>query len=169
MDAWLKYHVAILFPAFAPALYLCANDNYRLARTRDALILAWRGLREALQVLKKLEIPAQPPGIRTLLYLPEPLAVSLLSRLLKNPRMEVAVVKHAEVIRDEMQQLNCEFLKLVEKSGCFTPTILFLINQFNHQAPLLPDGSRSLRMDWSGVLIPAMLLVLGVLIFILVF
>ena len=32
MDAWSKYHVALLFPALAPAFYLCANDNLRMAR-----------------------------------------------------------------------------------------------------------------------------------------
>jgi hypothetical protein len=67
------------------------------------------------------------------------------------------------VIRDEIQQLNQEFLRLVERSGCFTPTILFLTSQFNQRAALLPDGSRSLRVDWSGVLLPLMLLVLAAL------
>jgi hypothetical protein len=77
--------------------------------------------------------------------------------------MEVAVVRHAEVIRDEIQQLNQEFLRLAERSGFFTPTILFLTSQFNQRVAPLPDGSRSLRMDWSGVLIPLMLLVLAAL------
>jgi ketopantoate reductase len=163
MDAWLKYHAAILFPAFAPALFLCGNDHLRFARTRDALILGWRGTREALRVLKRLGIPPQPPIVNAFYYLPEPLAVWLLARLLRNPRMEVAVVRHAEVIRDEIQQLNQEFLRLVERSGCFTPTILFLTSQFNQRAALLPDGSRSLRVDWSGVLLPLMLLVLAAL------
>jgi hypothetical protein len=31
-----------------------------------------------------------------------------------NPRMEVAMVRHAEVIRDEITQLNDEFMGLVE-------------------------------------------------------
>jgi ketopantoate reductase len=163
MDAWLKYHVAFLFPAFVPALYLCGNDHLRFARTRDALILAWRGLREALSVLKRLGIPPHPPILNAYYYLPEPLAVWLLARLLRNPRMEVAVVRHAEVIRDEIQQLNQEFLRLAERSGFFTPTILFLTSQFNQRVAPLPDGSRSLRMDWSGVLIPLMLLVLAAL------
>jgi len=168
IDDWLKYHAAILFPAFAPALYLCGNDHLRFARTRDALILAWRGTREALRVLKRLGIPPTPAIINAFYYLPEPLAVRLLARLLRNPRMEVAVVRHAEVIRDEIHQLTREFLRLVERSGCFTPTILFLTSQFNQRAASLPDGSRSLRMDWSGVLIPLMLLVLAALIFLLV-
>lgn len=163
MDAWLKYHVALLFPAFAPALYLCGNDNYRFARTRDALILAWRGIREGVRVLRTLGIAARPPLINLLMLVPEPAAVWLLGKLNRNPRMEVAMVRHAEVIRDEIQQLNTEFMRLVKASGLFTPTIQFLISQFDAKAHPLPDGSRSIRLDWSGVVIMLLLMVLVVL------
>ena len=49
--------------------------------------------------------------------------VPLLGKFFKNPRMEVAMVRHAEAIRDEVRQLNSEFLVLAEKSGLFTPTL----------------------------------------------
>ena len=78
--------------------------------------------------------------------------------------MEVAMVRHAEVIRDEIQQLNTEFLDLVEQSGMFTPTIHFLIDQFNKKARPLPDGSRSIRLRWSEILIPLLVICLSVLI-----
>jgi len=38
MDAWLKTHVAEVSP-MANALYMAGGDNYRLARTRDAIVL----------------------------------------------------------------------------------------------------------------------------------
>ena len=85
MDAWSKYHVALLFPALAPALYLCGNDNDRMARTRDALVLAWRGIREGFQVLKKLGYPVQPPNFKPFLLLPEPVMVAFLSWAMRNP------------------------------------------------------------------------------------
>ena len=47
MDTWLKYHVALLFPSLAPALRAAGVDNYRLARTRDLVVLAIRAMREA--------------------------------------------------------------------------------------------------------------------------
>ena len=78
--------------------------------------------------------------------------------------MEVAMVRHAEAIRDEIQQLNTEFLDLVEQSGMFTPTIRFLIDQFNIKAQPLPDGSRSIRLRWSEILIPVLVICLIVLI-----
>ena len=159
MDAWSKYHVALLFPGLAPALYLCGNDNYRMARTRDGLVLAWRAMREGFRVLRKLGYPVRPAALKKFLWLPEPLAVPLLSKLMENPRMEVAMVRHAEVIRDEITQLNDEFLHLVDASGEFTPTMRFLISQYKNRAPALPDGSHSIRLHWSGVLIPVLLII----------
>jgi len=169
MDAWSKYHVALLFPALATSLYLCGNNNYRMANTRDAIILAWRGIKEGFQVLRKLGIPVQPPVLKKLLWLPEPIMVVFLRKLLNNPRMEAAMVRHAEVIRDEIQQLNSEFLQLAEKSGIFIPTIRFLIAQFNEKAAPLPEGSRSIRMDWSGIIIPVLIMVMVGLVLGLVF
>jgi len=164
MDAWSKYHVALLFPSLAPAFYLCGNDRLRISRTRDAIVLAWRAIKEGFSVLKKLGYPIRPTHFKRFLFIPEPLAVVFLSKMLKNPRMEVAMTKHAEVIRDEIQQLNSEFMALVQQSGEFTPTIHFLVNQFDRKAPLLPDGSRSIRMRWSEILFPLLLLSLTILV-----
>jgi hypothetical protein len=77
--------------------------------------------------------------------------------------MEVAMARHAEVIRDEITQLNQEFRALIERSGLFTPTIDFLMRQFNDKALLLPDGANTLRLRWSELLIPLLLLMLLVL------
>ena len=164
MDAWSKCHVALLFPALATSLYLCGNDNYRMAATRDALVMTWRGIKEGFRVLRKLNIPVEPAALKKFLWLPEPVMVAFLRKLLRNPRMEVAMVRHADVIRDEIQQLNSEFLQLAEKAGVFTPVIRFLISQFNLEAPPLTEGSRSLRMDWSGVIIPVLVLIMAILI-----
>ena len=169
MDTWSKYHVALLFPALAPALYLCNNDNLRMANTRDALVLAWRGIREGFQVLQKLGYPVSPSVYKRFLYIPEPLAVAFLRKLLRNPRMEVAMVRHAEVIRDEIAQLNDEFMQLVDQSAVFTPTIRFLVGQYKNRAPALPEGSRYIRLHWESVLIPVLLLICLVLILILLF
>ena len=157
MDAWLKYHVALLFPSLAPALYLSNHDRLRMARTRDALVLAWRAMREGFKVLRTLHYPVTPASIKPYLLMPEPLGVALLKKIMQNQRMEVAMVCHARNIRDEIQQLNDEFLQLVEKSGVFSPNIQFLVSQYNENAPALPDGSHnSIRMDWTGILLPLM-------------
>jgi len=166
MDAWSKYHVALLFPALAPALYLCDNDHLRMSRTRDAIVLTWRGIKEGCRVLRTLGYPVRPLYIKYFLWLPEPVMVVLLARLMRNPRMEVAMARHAAVIRDEIQQLNQEFRELINESGLFTPTIDFLMDQFSQKAPLLPDGSHSMRLRWSELLVPTLLLILLVLVLI---
>lgn len=160
MDAWSKYHVALLFPSLAPALYLCGNDRLRMSRTRDALVLAWRAIGEGFSVLKKMGYPVRPNYIKRFQFIPEPLAIYYLAKLINNPRMDVAMVRHAEVIRDEIQQLNGEFIELVDSSGSFTPYIYFLIDQYNKKARLLPDGSRSIHVRWSEILIPILLVIL---------
>ena len=96
--------------------------------------------------------------------MPEPLAVAFFRKFLQNPRIEVAMVRHAKVIRDEIQQLNNEFLDLVERSGTFTPTIRFLVDQFNNKVQPLPEGSRSIPLRWSEILIPLLMMCLIVLI-----
>ncbi len=169
MDAWSKNHVALLFPALATALYLCGNDNYRMANTRDAIVLAWRGIKEGFRVLQNVGISVQPPALKKFLWVPEPFMVAFLRNLLNNPRMEVGMVRHAVAIRDEIQQLNNEFLSLAERSGVFIPTIRFLTAQFNVKAPPLPEGSRNLRMDWSGVIILLLVMILVGLLFGVVF
>ena len=160
MDAWSKYHVALLFPALAPALYLCGNDHLRFSRTRDAVVLAWRAIKEGFSVLKKLGYPVRPAYFKRFLWLPEPVIIPLLSKMIKNPRMEVAMARHVDVIRDEIEQLNQEFKVLVNASGLFTPAIDFLTQQFTQNAPLLPDGARSIPLRWTELLIPLLLLVL---------
>jgi len=100
MDAWLKYHVALLFPSLAPTLYAAGVDNYRLARTRDLVVLAVRAMREGFRVLHALGLPVTPSKFRVIEWLPEPILVPLVQRLLANPLMETALVKHTEAARD---------------------------------------------------------------------
>jgi 2-dehydropantoate 2-reductase len=169
MDAWSKYHVALLFPSLAPAFYLCGNDRLRMSRTRDALVLAWRAIGEGFSALKKMGYPICPKSLRKFQFVPEPLAVGFLRKIIKDPRMEVAMVRHAEVIRDEIQQLNGEFSQLIDGSGAFTPNINFLIDQYNKKAPLLPNGSQSIPMRWSEVYIPVLLVILLVFVLITIF
>ncbi|MGD8737219.1 MAG: 2-dehydropantoate 2-reductase N-terminal domain-containing protein, partial [Anaerolineae bacterium] len=75
MDTWLKYHVALLFPTLAPALYAAGVDNYRLARTRDLVVLTIRAMREAFRVLRAKGLPVTPSKFKVIEWLPEPILV----------------------------------------------------------------------------------------------
>ncbi len=153
MDTWLKYHVALLFPSLAPALRAAGVDNYRLARTRDLVVLAIRAMREAFRVLHSMGLPVTPSKFRVIEWLPEPVVVLLAQRLLANPLMETALVKHAEAARDEVQHLIGEFMALARSTPVPTPTIDRLLRCYEPDAPEVPDGSAEIPLRWGGVLL----------------
>jgi 2-dehydropantoate 2-reductase len=151
MDAWLKYHVALLMPSFVPALYAAGTDHYRLARTRDAVVLAVRAGREGFRVLRALGLPVTPAKFKILEWLPEPILVFLLQRLFANELMEVALVKHASAAPDEMKHLADEFLALARTTPVSTPAIDRLYPHFDPDTSLMPEGSAEMPLDWRGV------------------
>ena len=151
MDAWLKYHVALLMPSFVPALYAAGTDHYRLARTRDAVVLAIRAGREGFRVLRALGLPVTPAKFKILEWLPEPILVFLLQRFFTNELMEVALVKHASAAPDEMKHLADEFLALARTTPVSTPAIDRLYPRFDPGTPLMPEGSAEIPLDWRSV------------------
>lgn len=150
MDAWLKTHVALVSP-IANALYLAGGSNYRLADTRDGLVLMVRAVKEGLMVLQALEIPIEPAGYRNLLWLPEPLLVVVLSRTMRSARAELAMARHANAARDEMTQLADEFYELVHCSGLETPAIDALRFYLSPENPPAPVGASELDLDWRPI------------------
>jgi ketopantoate reductase len=153
MDAWLKYHVALLFPSLAPALRAAGVDNYRLARTRDLVVLAIRAMREGFRVLRALGLPVTPSKFKVIEWLPEPIVVLLAQRLLANPLMETALVKHAEAARSEVEHLIDEFMTLARTTSVPTPTITYLLQYYEPDAPPVPDGSAEIPLRWGGLLV----------------
>ena len=76
--------------------------------------------------------------------------VAFLQRRLQNPLMEVALAKHAAAARDEVQQLADEFLELVAQTSVPTPAIELLYPYLAENAPLLPEGSKDIPLDWRS-------------------
>jgi ketopantoate reductase len=153
MDTWLKYHVALLFPSLAPALYAAGVDNYRLARTRDLVVQAVRAIREGFSVLRSLGLPVTPTKFIAIEWLPEPLVVLLAQRLLANPLMETALVKHAEAARSEVLHLIDEFMALARTTSVPTPSIDRLLLYYEPDAPKVADGSSEIPLHWGGALL----------------
>lgn len=151
MDAWLKYHVALLMPSIAAALYACGTDLKRMARTRDAVVLAVRAVHEGFAVLRELGYPVTPGKLELYTRIPEPLMVPFLRRVLTKKRMEIALAKHANAARDEILHLTDEFLALAARTHVQTPAILELYPHFELDHPLIPDGSARIPLDWRGV------------------
>jgi 2-dehydropantoate 2-reductase len=149
MDAWLKYHVAVVMP-MAAALYGAGLDAARLARTRDALVLVVRGMREAIAALQQANVPVSPGLLRLFMWMTEPVLVWLLARLMSHPIMEVSGVGHARAARDEMQHLSDEFLTFVRQAGAETPVLDQLYGYTAGATPPMPDGSRELPLHWRN-------------------
>jgi 2-dehydropantoate 2-reductase len=150
MDAWLKTHAALVSP-LANALYLAGGDNYRLARTRDGLVLAVRAVREGLRVLKARQIPIEPPMLRLWASLPEPILVALVQRLLNTELAEIALAGHVNAARDEMQCLADEFCGLAAGTSILTPAMDRLHAYVDAAVPPMPEGSAAIGINWRGV------------------
>ncbi len=151
IDAWLKAHVAGVSPV-ADAVLLAGGDNYRLARTRDGLVLMIRALRESFAVLRALRIPVQPPALALLARLPEPILVPLAARFMNTRMAEIALARHARTANDEMQTIAAELRALVVQSGIPTPNLDRLSGYLDRTIQPMPEGSHALSLNWAGVL-----------------
>lgn len=121
MDAWLKYHVAIVSPLGNAVLL--AGGNYQLAKDKTLIRLMIRAVKEGFNVLKNLGYPVTPRRFVTLKWVPERILEILIKKALNTKRAEIAVSGHALHAVDEMKQLSNEVQVLVDKSGVDAPAI----------------------------------------------
>jgi 2-dehydropantoate 2-reductase len=149
MDAWLKTHVADVSP-MANALYMAGGDNYRLARTRDAIVLMIRAIREGYKVLQELDIPIVPAKHKILKWIPEPILVALMRRIFKSEQM-ADLIGHAHAARDEMKQICDEFKVLARSTSVPTPALDRLYTHIDPAVQPVADGSARISMNWCGV------------------
>lgn len=149
MDAWLKTHVAEVSP-MANALYMAGGDNYRLARTRDAIVLMIRAIREGYKVLQELDIPIVPAKHKILKWIPEPFLVALMRRIFKSDEM-ADLIGHAHAARDEMKQIADEFRVLARSTSVPTPAMNRLFIYTDPDTQPVADGSARIAINWHGV------------------
>jgi 2-dehydropantoate 2-reductase len=149
MDAWLKTHVAEVSP-MANALYMAGGDNYRLARTRDAIVLMIRAIREGYKVLQELNIPIMPAKHKILKVVPEPILVALMRPIFKSDKM-ADLIGHAHAARIEMVQIGSEFKALARMASIPTPAVDRLFAYIDPDFQPVADGSAQILMNWRGV------------------
>jgi 2-dehydropantoate 2-reductase len=150
MDAWLKTHVAEVSPA-ANAIYMAGGDNYRLARTRDGLVLMVRAIREGYRVLQALDVPITPANHKIFNWIPEPILVALMRRLFNTKTAEIEVAEHANAARDEFKHLADEFKALARTTSVPTPAMDRLYTYIDPAVPPLPEGSGRISPSWRLV------------------
>ena len=150
MDAWLKTHVAEIIPS-AGALYSAGTDNFRLARTRDGMVLMVRAIREGYKVLRALGVPITPSNHKVFKWIPEPLIVAMMRRMLTTKTAETVLVGHANAARDEMTHVAGGFRELARKTSVPTPAMDRLYAYFDPDTPTVPDGSAQMPMNLRSV------------------
>jgi 2-dehydropantoate 2-reductase len=160
IDAWLKTHAIVVTP-IANAIYAAGGDIQRLARTRDALALIVRAMREGFRVLDSLGTPVTPGGLRLIDWLPEPLLVALLSRIFRNPEAELKLASHANAARDEMTTLTREIKQLKRQARVDTPAIDRLALYLSEDMPPMPEGEAVLPLDWQSLWAAVIVLLAG--------
>jgi 2-dehydropantoate 2-reductase len=152
VDAWLKTHAALILP-LAYGIYAAGGDNYRLARTRDGLVLMVRAVREGFHALRALGVPITPRKYRLFAGLPEPLLVAMLRRALDTQFAEIGLAGHANAARDEMGALGQEFRALIARAPVPTLALDRLQAYVDPAEAPFPPGSADLALDWRGVLV----------------
>jgi 2-dehydropantoate 2-reductase len=149
MDAWLKTHVSEISPT-ANALYMSGGDPNRLARTRDAMLLMLRAIREGYRVLREHGIPITPANHRIFEWLPEPLLLAMMKRMVASDATTIKI-GHALDARKEMKRLADEFRALTQKTSVPTPAMDHLYTYLEPSVEPIADGSAGMPLRWSGV------------------
>jgi 2-dehydropantoate 2-reductase len=137
MEAWLKTHAAEISPV-ANAIYRAGGDNYRLASDREGLVLVVRAIREGYRVLRALGVPVTPANHKIFDWIPEPILVALMRRLLSTRTAEIEIAGHANAARDEMQQIAGEFRALARTTPVQTPALDRLYTSIERVRPQSP-------------------------------
>lgn len=150
IDAWLKTHFAEVGPV-AHAVYLAGGDNHRLARTCDGVVLMIRAIREGYRVLQALGIPITPANHKIFNWIPEPILVALMRKLLNTRAAEIKIAGHANAARDEFKLLADEFRTLAQTTSVPTPAMDRLYTYIDPTVPPLPEGSAQIPPSWRSV------------------
>jgi 2-dehydropantoate 2-reductase len=119
MDAWLKYHAAIILP-LAGAYIRAGRSLKELSKDKQGIALMFRAMRDGFRVLKKLGFPVTPSSLKMFEWLPLWILVPSMQRILKTKRMEYAFA-HGDAARNEMKVLAEEFREIIRSSSVQTP------------------------------------------------
>ncbi len=150
MEAWLTTHITWTLPV-STALYMAGGDIYRLARTRDALVLLVRAVRENFRVLHALGIPITPASLHVFDRMPEPLLIASLRRLFATPTADLVIARHANAARDEYGALADDWQARASRASIATPAGARLDRYLDPAVSPIADGSATIPLTWRGL------------------
>lgn len=119
MDAWLKYHAALVSP-LANAVLL-TKGTYNLAKNKQMIQLFIRAAKEAFSALRILGYPVTPRYFLILTLLPDWILKILVKKVMNSKKAEIVIAGHALSAVDEMQHLSKEVKALIDTAGVDTP------------------------------------------------
>lgn len=122
MDAWLRYHVALVGP-LANAMYMAGGSNYKLAANPRIVKKGLQGMREAMRVLQANGFPVEPPALKMLFIIPDIILLPLARRLFGSKLLDIGGARHANNAREEMIKLSEELLALAAAVKMDTPVL----------------------------------------------
>jgi len=127
------------------------NVEAYLKTQRDGIVLCIRAIREGFRVLRALGIPILPGYFKLFEWIPEPILVALLRRILDTEYAELGMSGHANVARDEFKKLADDFRSLARSSTVPTPAMDQLYQYIDPTVPIASDGRTEMPLDWRGV------------------
>jgi len=135
MDAWLRYHVALILP-LALGLYMAGSCNYRLALHKPLLKKALRGVFEGIKAVRAHGFPFEPPALGWMRLSPDFMFMRpMFRKLLASELMDIGGTRHALSARDEMKALADELLALARSAGMKTPVLDDLYRYVDPKVP----------------------------------
>jgi ketopantoate reductase len=162
MDAWLKYHVAAV-GGLAAAMYAAGADIERMGRTRDAMVLGVRAMKEGIRSLREAGVPPSPASMRVIEWLPEPILVGILRKASTTHMLKVGGEAHARAARDEMQYLMQELIGFLHAAGVETPVLEQLLPYCDPQTEPFEEGREVIPLDWRSLQIAGLTALAAVL------
>lgn len=121
MDAWQKTHVAIII-SIADSLYGYNGDNYKMAKSHNAVREMVEGMKEGFKVIESCNMKVTPAKLFWL-KLPNWFLTFGFSIYMNTKLAEVGMAEHSMAAKDENIELQNEFDKLIKKSGVKTPVL----------------------------------------------
>jgi 2-dehydropantoate 2-reductase len=113
MDWWQKTHLAVVLPG-GKALYRYKSNNYELSKSFKTLKNSVLATRELFSVLKSINVPITPKKMY-FYYLPASVITKIWQIVMNTKIAEYAMAKHTIAGKEEMEELEKQFMTLNEK------------------------------------------------------
>lgn len=122
MDAWLKYHLALILPAVY-VIQFAQGDMKKLSKSSRMLKMALQAIGEGFSVLGELGHAPEPANIEDAFNKPVWLMLLFLKLVVRTKAFELAARDHAMSAVGEMSALSDEFGALQEGTATSTPAL----------------------------------------------